>query len=240
MMGSHGGFVWYELLTTDREIAKAFYASVVGWRAHDASMPGSAYGLFTIRDVPVAGLMSLPEDTSQTGVTPHWIGYVGVDDVDAAAGRIIELGGAVYVPPTDIPNISRFSVVADPQMATLALVKGLKSSRAQPGGTTRLAPLRTLTWTKGEHSRIPPRGAGRGRIGLGFKQHCGRPRGDPSQISRYGDNYRLSLSGWESRGGLPTPIEQRPMDVVASGPNRRKNLDPLRLAEWRRFGFDPF
>jgi uncharacterized protein len=132
MMGSHGGFVWYELLTTDRKIAKAFYASVVGWRARDASMPGSAYGLFTIRDVPVAGLMSLPEDTSQTGVTPHWIGYVGVDDVDAAAGRIIELGGAVYVPPTDIPNISRFSVVADPQMATLALVKGLKSSRAQP------------------------------------------------------------------------------------------------------------
>ncbi len=65
------------------------------------------------------------------GVTPHWIGYVGVDDVDAAVDRTRQLGGAVYVPPTDIPNISRFSVVADPQMATLALVKGLKSGRPQ-------------------------------------------------------------------------------------------------------------
>ena len=29
------------------------------------------------------------------------------------------------------PAVSRFSVVADPQMATLALVKGLKSGQAQ-------------------------------------------------------------------------------------------------------------
>jgi predicted enzyme related to lactoylglutathione lyase len=37
----------------------------------------------------------------------------------------------VYVPPTDVPEISRFSVIADPQMATLAFVKGLKSGQAQ-------------------------------------------------------------------------------------------------------------
>ena len=33
------------------------------------------------------------------------------------------LGGAVYVPPTDT-NIGRIAVVADPQTANLALVKG--------------------------------------------------------------------------------------------------------------------
>ena len=76
----------------------------------------------------------MPEDARRTGATPHWIGYVGVDDVDAAVDRIKQLGGAVYVPPTDVPNISRFSVVADPQMATLALVKGLKSGQAQSAG----------------------------------------------------------------------------------------------------------
>jgi predicted enzyme related to lactoylglutathione lyase len=131
MVNSHGRFVWYELMTTDMEIAKAFYASVVGWGARDASVPGSAYSLFTFGDSPVSGLMNVPEDARRTGVTPRWIGYVGVDDVDAAVGRIKQLGGAVYVPPTDIPNISRFSVVADPQMATLALVKGQKSGQAQ-------------------------------------------------------------------------------------------------------------
>jgi uncharacterized protein len=134
MVNSHGRFVWYELMTTDREIAKAFYASVVGWGTRDASMPGSAYSLFTIGDSPVAGLVNAPEDATRTGATPHWIGYVGVDDVDAAVERIKQLGGAVYVPPTDVPNISRFSVVADPQMATLALVTGRSSGQAQPAG----------------------------------------------------------------------------------------------------------
>ena len=131
MVNSHGRFVWYELMTTDIEIAKAFYASVVGWGTRDASMPGLAYSLFTIGDFPVTGLVNVPEDARRTGVTPHWIGYVGVDDVDAAVDRIKQLGGAVYVPPTDVPNISRFSVVADPQTATLALLKGLKSGQAQ-------------------------------------------------------------------------------------------------------------
>jgi uncharacterized protein len=131
LVSSHGRFVWYELTTTDMKSAKAFYASVVGWGARGASMPGSAYSLFTIGDSPVTGLMNMPEEARRTGVTPRWTGYVGVDDVDAAVERIKQLGGAVYVPPMDVPNISRFSVVADPQMATLALVKGAKTSQAQ-------------------------------------------------------------------------------------------------------------
>jgi uncharacterized protein len=131
LVSSHGRFVWYELMTTDMKSAKAFYASVVGWGARGASMPGSAYSLFTIGDSPVTGLVNMPEEARRTGVTPRWTGYVGVDDVDAAVERIKQLGGAVYVPPMDVPNISRFSVVADPQMATLALVKGAKTSQAQ-------------------------------------------------------------------------------------------------------------
>ena len=99
MVNSHGRFVWYELMTTDMEGAKAFYANVVGWGARGASTPGPAYSLFTIGESPVAGLMSLPQHASRTGVTPHWIGYVGVDDVDAAVDRIKHLGGAVHAAP---------------------------------------------------------------------------------------------------------------------------------------------
>jgi AraC-like DNA-binding protein len=114
-----------------------------------------------------------------------------------------------------------YDELVDQLRRSLALqyIKTQSISVSQIGGTTRLAPRRTLTWTKGEHSRIPPRRPDAAGIGLSFKQHCGRSPGHPSQISRYGDNYGLSLSGWESRGGLPTPIEHRPMDVVASGPN---------------------
>jgi uncharacterized protein len=126
----HGRFVWYELLTTDIAAAKAFYRSVAGWNEQDASTPGFAYTLFTSGKAPVSGLMELPEEAKRMGATSRWVGYVGVDDIDAAADRIKRLGGAVYVPPTD-SNIGRISVVADLQTATLALVKGLKPG--QPG-----------------------------------------------------------------------------------------------------------
>ncbi|MGO9005344.1 MAG: VOC family protein [Beijerinckiaceae bacterium] len=132
MVNSHGRFVWYELMTTDMVASKAFYGEVMGWGAQDVSMPGTPYALFTAGNAPVAGLMNLPEDARRAGAMPHWLGYVEVDDVDAAVDRVKQLGGAVHVPPTDVPNISRFSIVADPQMATLGLFKWLNPGQQQP------------------------------------------------------------------------------------------------------------
>lgn len=132
MVGSHGRFLWYELATTDAAAAKAFYADVVGWGTQDASTPGAAYTLFTAGETAVAGLTGLPAEARTMGAQPRWIGYVGVDDVDAATGKYKQLGGTVYVPPTDVPGISRFAIVADPQMATLALVKWRDGGERQP------------------------------------------------------------------------------------------------------------
>jgi uncharacterized protein len=122
---SHGRFLWYELVTTDMEGARAFYTDVVGWGAQDAATPDMAYSLFTAAGSAVAGLMSLPADATQAGFRPGWLGYIGVDDVDRAAARAHELGGSVHVPPKEIANISRFAIVVDPQMATIGLFKWL-------------------------------------------------------------------------------------------------------------------
>jgi predicted enzyme related to lactoylglutathione lyase len=66
------------------------------------------------------------------GGKPSWVGYVEVDDVDATANRIKRLGGVVHVPPTDVSNISRFSIFSDPQAARLALFKWLNPGQDQP------------------------------------------------------------------------------------------------------------
>jgi predicted enzyme related to lactoylglutathione lyase len=120
---SRGRFVWYELVTTDVAAATAFYTHVMGWGAWDASAPGKPYVLFGDGKSAISALTPLPDDARQMGAQPLWIGYVGVDDVDAAADRIARLGGAVHVPPTDVSDISRFSVFTDPQAARLALFK---------------------------------------------------------------------------------------------------------------------
>jgi uncharacterized protein len=127
MTDSRGHFVWYELMTPDMAAAKAFYTKVVGFGARDASSPDMPYTLLTAGDADVGGLMTLPAEARRMGAQPRWLGYVTVEDVDASARRINELGGAVHIPPADIPDIGRFAVVADPQTATLALIKPLGS-----------------------------------------------------------------------------------------------------------------
>ena len=132
MADSHGRFAWYELITTDMDAATSFYTQVMGWEAWNAPVPGRPYSLFTAGKAPVGGMMGMPEDARRMGAKAGWLGYVVVDDVDATAGRVERLGGAVIVPPTDVPNTSRFSVFSDPQTTRLALFKWLKGGQGQP------------------------------------------------------------------------------------------------------------
>jgi uncharacterized protein len=135
---SHCRFVWYELTTTDVAAAMAFYTKVMGWGAWDASVPGRPYILFGDGKSAISGLVRLSDDARQMGAEPTWVGYVRVDDVDATADRITRLGGTVHVPPTDVFDISRFSIFADPQTATLALLKWRKPGQEQPAAPDAL------------------------------------------------------------------------------------------------------
>ncbi|TWT10545.1 VOC family protein [Reyranella sp. CPCC 100927] len=132
MPETKGRFVWFELMTTDMAAAKAFYGTVVGWGTQDASMPDMAYTLFTDGAAQVAGLMTLPEEACKAGAQPAWVGYVAVDDVDASTAQAQQLGGTVHVPPTDIPNIGRFSMITDPQQAAVNLFKSTTPQQDQP------------------------------------------------------------------------------------------------------------
>ena len=83
-------------------------------------MPG--YTLMLAEGTMAAGLMAQPQEAA--GTPPGWVGYVAVADVDASAAQAASLGGTIYVPGQDIPNIGRFAVIADPQGAMLCLFRG--------------------------------------------------------------------------------------------------------------------
>jgi predicted enzyme related to lactoylglutathione lyase len=130
MTSFHGRFVWYELLTSDLPAAEAFYRGVLGWDAQDPGMPDMRYTIFMASGMRAAGGMAMPEAGVKNGMKPHWLGYVGVDDVDGSAANIAEAGGAVHHAPEDIPHVGRFAVVADPQGAVFALFKPLPGTEA--------------------------------------------------------------------------------------------------------------
>jgi predicted enzyme related to lactoylglutathione lyase len=112
-----GKFVWHELLTTDTTGAAAFYPKVLPWRSQPSSMPG--YNLWMAGQAQVGGLMVLPPDAA--GTPPHWLIYIGTPNVDATAEHAQRLGAKVWKAATDIPNVGRFAVLADPQGATFAV-----------------------------------------------------------------------------------------------------------------------
>jgi predicted enzyme related to lactoylglutathione lyase len=112
-----GKFIWHELLTSDTAGAAAFYPKVLPWRSQPSSMPG--YTLWMAGQAQVGGLMALPADSA--GTPPHWLIYVGTPNVDATAEHAQRLGAKVWKAATDIPNVGRFAVLADPQGATFAL-----------------------------------------------------------------------------------------------------------------------
>jgi uncharacterized protein len=122
-----GVFVWDELHTSDTAAAKSFYGEVLGWSARDEDMGGGT--IYTIFSTPsgtdVGGCFPLMEGMQ---APPHWLVYIGTDDVDATSARAKELGATIHVEPTDIPNTGRFSVLQDPAGAAFGLFKGTPQS----------------------------------------------------------------------------------------------------------------
>ena len=110
-------FSWNELATRDIETAKRFYGQVFGW----GNETHGDYTEWKVSGRSIAGAMPMG-DRYPPQVPPHWLVYFTVDDVDSSANKAQQLGGQVIVPPMDIEP-GRFSMIRDPQGATLGIYK---------------------------------------------------------------------------------------------------------------------
>jgi len=123
-MPAPGTFCWNELATTNLEAAKKFYTELFGWKLKESQAAGMIYNEIVAAGREIGGMYQMGAECGDTSDAPsHWMSYIAVDDVDAKAKQVEELGGKVCVPPTDIPNVGRFCVINDPTGATLSLVK---------------------------------------------------------------------------------------------------------------------
>jgi predicted enzyme related to lactoylglutathione lyase len=113
LQGSH---IWYELMTTDPDGAKRFYEAVVPGLAIGDRLPGDQdYRIIGRSDGgSLGGLLGLTEEMRSHGAKPIWMGYIGVDDVDATLAQIEARGGKALMPAFDIPQ-GRIAMVTDPQ-----------------------------------------------------------------------------------------------------------------------------
>lgn len=118
---THGAISWPELQTSDDNAALSFYRTVFGWETESSEMPGGmgTYHVGKVGGAPHAGLMQrVSED-----MPPCWIFYVTVDDADAIAARVPELGGQVFMEVMTVPTVGKFCGIADPQGAMIFVME---------------------------------------------------------------------------------------------------------------------
>ncbi|HEX2441151.1 MAG TPA: VOC family protein [Methylomirabilota bacterium] len=111
-------FVHVELHTNDLTKAKDFYAKLFGWKLQDVPMPGgSSYTMIDVGGGTGGGMMT----NQAPGTPPHWMAYVGVDDVRASTKKARDLGAKVVVDVMEVGEYGTMSVITDPTGATIAM-----------------------------------------------------------------------------------------------------------------------
>jgi predicted enzyme related to lactoylglutathione lyase len=120
---THDAFAWDELMSDDVDASTAFYTDVVGWSTGAMDMGQFVYTLFKRRDDDQGSAGLLPKPDAAAGMPNAWVTYLTTDDVDAATAKARELGATVYMEGTDIANVGRIGMIADPTGAMVGLFK---------------------------------------------------------------------------------------------------------------------
>ena len=105
MTTKNGRFVWYELMTTDPEAARAFYGEVIGWKTQPFGSAGD-YQMWVGSQGPLGGVMTLPAGTGAT--LTYGAPVVGRLGTSGAEGYI----GAAVASTAAEANIARGQIVA--------------------------------------------------------------------------------------------------------------------------------
>lgn len=117
---TNGTFCWNELSSSDPAKSVAFYTAIGGFEVDSKEMPGmGTYHVLTSGGIPRAGIMA----QAMPGQPHAWLPYVQVAKTDATAEKAKKLGATIVVPPTDIPNVGRFSIFVDKQGVALGVLQ---------------------------------------------------------------------------------------------------------------------
>lgn len=94
--------VHLEMVTTDIEKTKKFYADTFGWQVHTA--PEFNYTMFQPQVGP-GGAFITPSEEPVSYKAGEVLVYIGTDDIDATLAKIEANGGHTLVPKLDMgPN----------------------------------------------------------------------------------------------------------------------------------------
>ncbi|HEU4726820.1 MAG TPA: VOC family protein [Kofleriaceae bacterium] len=108
-------------MVNDIAKAKQFYARVFGWRFDDTRFPG--YTIIDTGGEPAGGMMARPPSSPAAALN----NYFEVDDAGETLRKVVEAGGTVIVPKTEIPRVGWFAMFLDPDQIPIGILQPTKA-----------------------------------------------------------------------------------------------------------------
>lgn len=122
-----GKIVWHDLLTNDISGSRSFYGGLFGWTFEEVPVSlgfgnSGNYLLIRHKGQLIGGMV----DTRHLGTkvnNSQWVVLMSVDNVDTAAQNVVDAGGGIMTPPTDLNERGRIAVVRDNAGALFAILQ---------------------------------------------------------------------------------------------------------------------
>jgi predicted enzyme related to lactoylglutathione lyase len=143
-----GRFVWHDIVTSDLQRSRRFYAGLFGWRYQDLQVGADRYLVIIGPGGPQGGLMPAAGRDTWAGAG-QVMAFLSVADVDGAARAAVAGGGQVLSAPFEVPGMGRLAVLADGGGARFSVI------HSAVGDAPPAAPRAGMFCWEQLHSRRP-------------------------------------------------------------------------------------
>jgi predicted enzyme related to lactoylglutathione lyase len=121
--------VHFEIPANDVEKVRKFYSSLFGWKIEKMPGPMEYWGIQTVpvddKGMPTrpgvnGGMMKkqMPEQKP--------VNYISVESVDDYSKKVVQLGGKIAVPKTEIPGMGWWALALDPEGNEIGLFQTIQ------------------------------------------------------------------------------------------------------------------
>ncbi len=122
VLAEPGEWIWSSLITSDPGTDAAFYQTLFDYEVFETPSPDGAEHL-TLATENYARASANPLPANKSGMHPHWLNYIRVDDAAATSQKLVALGGRVLVAPHLDRHGGNIAIVADPFGAPFGLME---------------------------------------------------------------------------------------------------------------------
>jgi uncharacterized protein len=124
-----GKFVWHEQVSDNPQQAESFYTQLFGWGTEVFKAGEMDYTMISSGGQTHGGFGKRMDEAPP----PHWLGHIGVENVDETIEKAQAAGGQVAGGPFDMEDVGRMVILTDPQGAFVSAYQSASEGSGSAG-----------------------------------------------------------------------------------------------------------